>query len=190
MLVPALTKGVVKHEQASYSDQCHQVINKHKDQMDPLAQQSMHAGWGSPTEPIHSQPPSSASSSASYFTQSATPTSERSQEANISREPKIFGLPSPSLVSPLPRESGSGSGVQPKRAPPHLRVRISGLERNRKDLLVRFDASVSGLSLKRTQLTRPDESAQFQDIPLSQHSTFLHRLSEVSRAAGCRKPSK
>lgn len=38
--------------------------------------------------------------------------------------------------------SGSGNGMPEVKAP-FLRVRIGGLERNRKDLLIRFDASVS-----------------------------------------------
>lgn len=33
--------------------------------------------------------------------------------------------------------------VKGEKPPPYLRVRIAGLERNRKDLLIRFDASVS-----------------------------------------------
>ena len=66
----------------------------------------------------------------------------------------IYGMPGLGLVSP-PAESSSqatditmnigGDGTPTKREKPvsFLRVRIGGLERNRKDLLIRFDASVS-----------------------------------------------
>lgn len=49
----------------------------------------------------------------------------------------VYGEPQPSLVSP--------SALQPSNPPalaPFLRVKIVTMERNRKDLLVRFDASV------------------------------------------------
>lgn len=36
--------------------------------------------------------------------------------------------------------------VTKKEVQPYLRVRIIGLERNRKDMLIRFDASVSAMS--------------------------------------------
>lgn len=38
-------------------------------------------------------------------------------------------------------DGGKGKGKEEQRS--YLRVRITGLERNRKDLLIRFDASVS-----------------------------------------------
>lgn len=49
--------------------------------------------------------------------------------------------------------SGSASGSQAQQRTPHqqpqvqmyLRVKITGVERNRKDMLLRFDASVSAL---------------------------------------------
>jgi hypothetical protein len=63
-------------------------------------------------------------------------------------------------------DGGKGKGKEEQR--PYLRVRITGLERNRKDLLIRFDASVSPFAhgcLKqasdRTDLTVSDEPDQF-----------------------------
>ncbi|EIW72997.1 hypothetical protein TREMEDRAFT_12690, partial [Tremella mesenterica DSM 1558] len=54
------------------------------------------------------------------------------------REPKVFGAPGMGLVSPPGATEEQGGKVKP-----FLRVRIGGLERNRKDLLIRFDASTN-----------------------------------------------
>ena len=107
--------------------------------MDPLSPQNINPSWSnSPTTPIRPLPTSSSSSSSF-------------------REPKIFGAPGLGLVSP-PAESSTqavdvskssgGDGERAKeRVMPYLRLRIGGLDRNRKDLLMRFDASVSWLPL-------------------------------------------
>lgn len=64
------------------------------------------------------------------------------------REPVVFGAPGMGLVSPPPesqsqQETAAGAAQQERNAPRvYLRVRIGTLERNKKDLLIRFDASV------------------------------------------------
>ena len=106
--------------------------------MDPLSPAQMNPSWGSssnPNPPLRPTPPTSSSSSSF-------------------REPKIFGAPGLGLLSP-PAESSnqavdvsrSGSSGVKEMVGPYLRVRIGGLERNRKDLLIRFDASVSDFSV-------------------------------------------
>lgn len=104
--------------------------------MDPLSPSNINPTWSTSPVPPSRPLPTSSSSSSSF------------------REPKIFGAPGLGLVSP-PAESssqaadasnvnGDGSGSKEKeKLGPFLRVRIGGLERNRKDLLIRFDASVS-----------------------------------------------
>lgn len=53
---------------------------------------------------------------------------------------QVYGQPRPSLMSP-----SSLQASKPSTLAPFLRVKISTMERNRKDLLVRFDASVSSV---------------------------------------------
>ena len=64
------------------------------------------------------------------------------------RDPRVYGAPGTGLVNP-PTDRARDVAQSPTKAQgkgddraPYLRVRIGGLERNRKDLLIRFDASV------------------------------------------------
>ena len=50
------------------------------------------------------------------------------------KEPQIYGQPEAGLIAP-PVTVGS-------KAEPYLRVRINGLDRNRRDILVKLDAQV------------------------------------------------
>ncbi|XAO22443.1 hypothetical protein I312_101214 [Cryptococcus bacillisporus CA1280] len=65
------------------------------------------------------------------------------------REPVVFGAPGMGLFSPPPesqsqQETAAGAAQQERNAPRvYLRVRIGTLERNKKDLLIRFDASTN-----------------------------------------------
>ncbi|WVQ94121.1 hypothetical protein IAU59_001199 [Kwoniella sp. CBS 9459] len=131
---------------------------------------------------LASPPPASASASASSssnFGTAETPTS--SSTSGYEREGKVFGAPGLTLVDP-PSTSSSSSSTQGfvsgtthtqsqngsvrdgegqvqvqggrREAPSsYIRVRIGGLERNRKDLLIRFDASTN-LPNFRTSLYR------------------------------------
>lgn len=56
------------------------------------------------------------------------------------REPKIYGQPEAGLISP--RETIASNGTSFERPEPYLKVRITGLDRNRRDILVKFDAQV------------------------------------------------
>jgi len=56
------------------------------------------------------------------------------------REPQIYGQPTPGLISP--RTNTATNGTKFERNEPYLRVRITGLDRNRRDILVRLDAQV------------------------------------------------
>lgn len=53
------------------------------------------------------------------------------------KEPKIYGQQEPGLVSPT--ENVSSNGQKPE---PYLRIRITWMDRNRRDILVRLDAQV------------------------------------------------
>lgn len=56
------------------------------------------------------------------------------------KEPQIYGQPEPGLISP--QQTVGSNGTKFEKAEPYLRVRITGLDRNRRDILVRFDAQV------------------------------------------------
>ncbi|KAI0375854.1 hypothetical protein BV20DRAFT_959899 [Pilatotrama ljubarskyi] len=55
--------------------------------------------------------------------------------------PQIYGQPEPGLISP--RVTTSSNGVPFERREPYLRVRITSLDRNRRDVLIRFDAQTN-----------------------------------------------
>ncbi|WWC90201.1 uncharacterized protein L201_005134 [Kwoniella dendrophila CBS 6074] len=144
---------------------------------DPLSPQNINPSWGdTPTSSTFTTDQPISSFSSSTF-------SSHNQEGvsngnGFEREPKIFGAPGLSLMSPPPSSSSSSSnnhddeaetssqststtttitmhgGEQRREAPnSFLRVRIGALERNRKDLLIRFDASTN-LPNFRTSLYR------------------------------------
>ena len=56
------------------------------------------------------------------------------------KEPQIYGQPEPALISP--RLNPGSNGTQFERKEPYLRVRITTLDRNRRDVLIKFDAQV------------------------------------------------
>lgn len=181
--------------------------------MDPLSPHDINPSWSisnpnSPETPFQAPsvlspppplPPPSASSSI------------------FAREPKVFGAPVPGLVGPplgVANEysaiaSANGNAGGPSRASaqqgPYLRVRIGGLERNRKDLLIRFDASVSSSSSSTStkcsyapcprwssrsicsyvSLGSPctDQLAQFSHLNVSEYAKELRRVPTVCRAS-------
>ncbi|KXN87976.1 Vacuolar protein sorting-associated protein 17 [Leucoagaricus sp. SymC.cos] len=57
------------------------------------------------------------------------------------REPQIYGQPEAGLISP--RDTITSNGTRYERQDPYLKVRITGLDRNRRDILVKFDAQTN-----------------------------------------------
>lgn len=57
------------------------------------------------------------------------------------KEPQIYGQPEPGLISPQTTKPSNGQTLE--KPEPYLRVRITSLDRNRRDILVRFDAQAS-----------------------------------------------
>ena len=88
----------------------------------------------SPNDPIPNLPRSSSS-------RPITPTPGTPQAGLYGKEPQIYGQPEPGLVSP--RVTTASNGTSYEKLEPYLRVRITGLDRNRRDILVKFDAQVS-----------------------------------------------
>ncbi|KAI0660799.1 Vps5 C terminal like-domain-containing protein [Cubamyces menziesii] len=88
----------------------------------------------SPNEPIPNLPRPSPSHHAS--------TESRGPPAGLyGKEPQIYGQPEPGLISP--RINTSSNGVPFERREPYLRVRITSLDRNRRDVLIKFDAQTN-----------------------------------------------
>ncbi|KAF9054947.1 hypothetical protein BDZ89DRAFT_1087736 [Hymenopellis radicata] len=57
------------------------------------------------------------------------------------REPQIYGQPEAGLISP--RDTVGSNGTKFEKPEPYLRVRITGLDRNRRDILIRLDAQTN-----------------------------------------------
>ncbi len=62
------------------------------------------------------------------------------------KEPQIYGQPEPGLISP--RANTASNGTQFEKKEPYLRVRITSLDRNRRDVLIKFDAQVCRITLR------------------------------------------
>lgn len=56
------------------------------------------------------------------------------------KQPQIYGQPEPGLISP--NVTTGSNGTKYEKNEPYLRVRITGMDRNRRDILVKFDAQV------------------------------------------------
>jgi hypothetical protein len=73
------------------------------------------------------------------------PTPERIPDGNpFEKQAQIYGQPEPGLISPATNPTSNGGSFE--KPEPYLRVRITGLDRNRRDILVRFDAQVRRLA--------------------------------------------
>ncbi|KAK8844778.1 hypothetical protein IAR55_006628 [Kwoniella newhampshirensis] len=106
--------------------------------MDPLASSNINPSWSnSPETPTNPLPPPSIQQQPP-----SPPSSSSTLTSTFAREPKVFGAPGLGLVQP-PENGASGSGNGRAGPALFLRVRIGALERNRKDLLIRFDASTN-----------------------------------------------
>ena len=79
------------------------------------------------------------------------------------REPQIYGQPEPGLISPRVNTSSNGQPFEKKE--PYLRVRITSLDRNRRDVLIKFDAQVRIQALVSTK----PSSSQVLCVPPSTH---------------------
>ncbi|KAI0082356.1 hypothetical protein K474DRAFT_1585376 [Panus rudis PR-1116 ss-1] len=70
-----------------------------------------------------------------------TPEKLHTASSIYGREPQIYGQPEPGLISP--RVTTGSNGTKYEKLEPYLRVRITGLDRNRRDILVKFDAQTN-----------------------------------------------
>lgn len=95
-----------------------------------------------PTTPHSSHSPIPNLRRASSPSISVPPTPDKGPTPGLyGKEPQIYGLPDAGLISP--RDTVGLNGANYEKPEPYLRVRITGLDRNRRDILVKFDAQVS-----------------------------------------------
>jgi hypothetical protein len=86
-----------------------------------------------PTSPISTSRPAASS---------PTPTTpdKGPPDGIYGKEPQIYGKPEPGLISPS--ENVASNGEKFEKPEPYLKVRITGLDRNKRDILVKLDAQV------------------------------------------------
>lgn len=119
------------------------------------------------------------------------------------KEPQIYGQPEPGLISP--RINTSANGVPFEKREPYLRVRITALDRNRRDVLIKFDAQVrvrcelTSLRLPLTficvlfafcvRLNMADEPLKLHGHDIPQRLALLPRVPAVLRVRHSEQPA-
>lgn len=68
------------------------------------------------------------------------PLSPSQPTGQFGKEPQIYGQPEAGLISPTANTGANGAKYE--KLEPYLRSRITMLDRNRRDILIRFDAQV------------------------------------------------
>lgn len=100
-----------------------------------FAQDSETPPWPTTPHPPHSPVPNLRRASP------VPPTPDKGPTPGLyGKEPQIYGQPEAGLISP--RETVGSNGTKYEKQEPYLRVRITGLDRNRRDVLVKLDAQV------------------------------------------------
>ncbi|KAF8974173.1 Vps5 C terminal like-domain-containing protein [Flammula alnicola] len=113
---------------------------------DPLhSTASVFGGTDDPETPPWPTTPHSPGSSIPNLRRAVSPvppTPDKGPSPGLyGKEPQIYGQPETGLISP--RETVGSNGVKYEKAGPYLRVRINGLDRNRRDILVKLDAQTN-----------------------------------------------
>jgi hypothetical protein len=107
---------------------------------DPLATPFASDDHSSPW-PSASHPPASPDPHLHISPSPVPATPEKGPSAGLyGKEPQIYGQPEPGLISPV-----GSNGKKYEKPGQYLRVRITGLDRNRRDILVKLDAQVGFL---------------------------------------------
>lgn len=99
------------------------------------------------------------------------------------KTPQIYGAPDPGLIAP---SNSAVNGERLERSDQYLRVRITGLDRNRKDILIRLDAQVSPaapfLLLLDQYLCLVDKPPELQRPDVSEHFSVICGVPAIRRA--------
>jgi len=117
---------------------------------DPLSSTAAFSGEDSSHNPLWPTIPHNPDSSIPNLRPANTPHSSTPDKGPTpglyGREPQIYGQSEPGLISP--NEAVLSNGTSFERRELYLKVRITGLDRNRRDILIKFDAQVSIQSMK------------------------------------------
>lgn len=111
---------------------------------DPLGSASSPAFGNFDSIPPWPTTPHTPNSPIPNLRRAATP-DRISDPSPFEKQPQIYGQPEPGLISPATNPASNGGHFE--KPGPYLKVRITGLDRNRRDILVRFDAQVCSLDL-------------------------------------------
>ncbi len=107
---------------------------------DPLGSPSTSAGFGN-DDSLPPWPTTPHSPNSPIPNLRPAPTPDKTSEGNpFEKQARVYGQPEPGLISPGINPASNGSSFE--KPEPYLKVRITGLDRNRRDILVRFDAQV------------------------------------------------
>ncbi|OAX44021.1 hypothetical protein K503DRAFT_679743 [Rhizopogon vinicolor AM-OR11-026] len=114
--------------------------------LDPLSStSSIFANGNTDTPPWPTTPHEPNSPIPNLRRASPSPSSQASHKTEsdglYGREPKIYGQPEPGLVSP--QTTVGSNGTKYEKMGPYLRVRITGMDRNRRDILFKLDAQTN-----------------------------------------------
>ena len=150
---------------------------------DPLSSTAAFGGDETPSWPTTPHPPNSPIPTLRRASP-APPTPEKGPSPGLyGKEPQIYGQPEAGLISP--RDTVSSNGTTFERKEPYLRARITGLDRNRRDILVKLDAQVRFISFPpHTMLTVARPTSPISQAPptemchglTSSFSSFMSRL--------------
>ncbi|KAI9513252.1 Vps5 C terminal like-domain-containing protein [Russula earlei] len=108
---------------------------------DPLGTASTSTGFGTIDTPPWPTTPHSPNSPIPNLRPAPTPDGI-SDGNSFEKQAQIYGQPEPGLISP-PIANPASNGDSFEKPDPYLKVRITGLDRNRRDVLVRFDAQTN-----------------------------------------------
>lgn len=108
---------------------------------DPLSSTASVFGEDTPPWPTTPHTPNSPIPNLRRASTPVPPTPDKGPSPGLyGKEPQIYGQPDAGLISP--RETVGSNGTKFEKPEPYLRVRITNLDRNRRDILVRLDAQV------------------------------------------------
>ena len=125
------------------------------------------AGDSTPPWPTTPRQPNSPIPNLRRAPSPAPPAPDKGPAAGpYGKEPQIYGQPDPGLISP--HEAVGSNGTKFEKPEPYLRVRITGLDRNRRDILIKLDAQVCNGGIRES----------FRDAHCIQRPTLLILLAQ------------
>ncbi|KAI0268113.1 Vps5 C terminal like-domain-containing protein [Gloeopeniophorella convolvens] len=130
---------------------------------DPLGSPSVSGGFGD----IDSAPPwptTPHTPNSPIPNLRPAPTPDKALEPNpFEKQPQIYGQPDLGLISPATNPTSNGEHLE--KPEPYLKVRLTALDRNRRDILVRFDAQTNLSNFQGTTYRNVSRSyVEFQQL--------------------------